>query len=147
MKEIINRKAKFEYQFLQEYEAGLMLTGTEVKSLRQGNANLNDAYCVIKEDGIYILNMYISEYDHGNIHNHESRRTRKLLLKKTEIDKLTRRVNEKGLTIVPYKLYFNERGIAKLNIALAQGKKTYDKRDSLKEKDMKRDLDRNLRIK
>lgn len=147
MKEIINRKAKFEYQFLQEYEAGLMLTGTEVKSLRQGNANLNDAYCAIKEDGIYILSMYIGEYDHGNIHNHEARRTRKLLLRKAEIDKLTRRVSEKGLTIVPYRLFFSERGIAKLTIALAQGKKVYDKRDSLKEKDMKRDLDRNLRLK
>jgi len=145
MKEIVNRKAKFEFNFLQEHDAGIMLTGTEVKALRDGNANLSDAYCVIKEGELFILSLYIGEYDHGNIHNHETRRTRKLLMKKAEINKLERKVTEKGLTIVPYKLFFNERGIAKVGIALAQGKKTFDKRDSLKEKDMKRDLDRTLK--
>lgn len=145
MKEIVNRKAKFEFNFLQEHDAGIMLTGTEVKALRDGNANLSDAYCIIREGELFILSLYIGEYDHGNIHNHETRRTRKLLMKKAEINKLERKVTEKGLTIVPYKLFFNERGIAKVGIALAQGKKTFDKRDSLKEKDMKRDLDRTLK--
>jgi SsrA-binding protein len=146
MKEIINRKAKFEFTFLQEYNAGIMLTGTEVKSLRAGEANLSDAYCVMRDGELVILSMFIGEYDHGNVHNHETRRTRKLLMRKSELHKIEKRVNEKGLTIVPYKIFFNERGIAKVGIALAQGKKTYDKRDSLKEKDMNRDLDRNKKL-
>ena len=146
MKEIINRKAKFEFTFLQEYNAGIMLTGTEVKSLRAGEANLSDAYCVIRDGELVILSMFIGEYNHGNVHNHETRRTRKLLMRKSELHKIEKRVNEKGLTIVPYKIFFNERGIAKVGIALAQGKKTYDKRDSLKEKDMNRDLDRNKKL-
>ena len=146
MKEIINRKAKFEFTFLQEYNAGIILTGTEVKSLRAGEANLSDAYCVIRDGQLVILSMFIGEYDHGNVHNHETRRTRKLLMRKSELHKIEKRVTEKGLTIVPYKIFFNERGIAKVGIALAQGKKTYDKRDSLKEKDMNRDLDRNKKL-
>lgn len=141
-KEIVNRKAKFEYHFLQEFTAGIMLTGTEVKSLRAGNGNLSDAYCLFKDGGLYIKSMYIGEYDHGNIHNHEPRRDRKLLLKKNELYKLERRVKEKGLTIVPYKVFFSERGLAKLQVILGQGKKAYDKRDSIKERDMKRDMDR-----
>jgi len=145
VKEIVNRKAKFSYSFIQEIEAGIMLTGTEVKSLRKGEANLNDAYCVFKEDQLYIHSLFIAEYDHGNIHNHETRRTRKLLLKKTELKKLNKRVKEKGFAIVPYKIYFNERGIAKIQVALAQGKKSYDKRNSIKKKDMKRDLDRAMK--
>ena len=141
-KEIVNRKAKFEYHFMLELDAGIMLTGTEVKSLREGNANLSDAYCLFKDDGLYIRSMYIGEYKHGNIHNHETRRERKLLLKKNELKKLERRVKEKGLTIVPYRLYLSERGLAKLDIRLAQGKKSYDKRQSIKERDNKRELDR-----
>ena len=144
-KEIINRKAKFEYHFLQEFEAGIMLTGTEVKSLRQGNANLSDAYCVIANGELYVHSLFIAEYDHGNIFNHETRRKRKLLLKKTELNKLEKRVKEKGFTIVPYRLYFNDRGIVKVEVVLAQGKKSYDKRDSIKQKDLKRDLDRALK--
>lgn len=139
---IVNRKAKFEYSFLSSFEAGLVLKGTEVKSLRNGNANLNDAYCLFKSDGLYILSMYIGEYEYGNNFNHEPRRTRKLLLKKTELKKLRKRVDAKGFSIVPYRIYFSERGFAKMEIALAQGKKSFDKRNTIKEKDAKRELQR-----
>lgn len=142
MKEITNRKAKFEYQFLQEYEAGIMLLGTEVKSVKAGNANLNDAYCLFVNDELYIKSMYIAQYELGTIHNHETRRDRKLLLRKTELKKLQRRVKEKGQSIIPYKVYIGERNIIKLEIALATGKKAYDKRASIKDKDVKRDMDR-----
>lgn len=145
MKEIVNRKAKFEYHFLQEYEAGILLTGTEVKSIRQGKANLNDAYCLFQGGELYIHSMFIAEYDHGNRFNHETRRKRKLLLTKAELKKLHRRVTEKGLTIVPYRLFISERGIIKLDIALAQGKKSYSKRDTVKDRDMKREMDRQMK--
>ena len=145
--EIINRKAKFEYQFLAEHDAGIILTGTEIKSIRAGNANLKEAYCYFKDGELFINNMNIAEYKFGNINNHEPTRTRKLLLQKTELKKLLRKVKEKGMTIVPYKLFINDRGFAKLTVALAQGKKAYDKRASIKEKDNKRDLDRMKRIK
>ncbi|MEL6389308.1 MAG: SsrA-binding protein SmpB [Bacteroidota bacterium] len=141
-KEIINRKAKFEYQFIQEFDAGMMLRGTEVKSLRAGNANLNDAYCAFVDGELYIRNMYIAEYDHGNIYNHETRRERKLLLTKTELKKLERRVTEKGLTIVPYKIFFSDRGMAKIQIILSQGKKAFNKKESIRERDAKRDMAR-----
>lgn len=146
-KEIVNKKAKFEYQFLNEFEAGVMLVGTEVKALRAGNANLKDAYCHFKNDALWIKSMYIGEYTHGNINNHETRRDRKLLLRKSELKKLNRGVKEKGLTIVPYKIYFSERGFIKIQIVLAQGKKSYDKRSSIKDKDLKRDADRAIRVK
>jgi SsrA-binding protein len=146
-KEIVNRKAKFEYQFIQQYEAGLVLTGTEVKALRQGLANLNDAYCIFDKGNLMVKNMFIAEYDHGTIYNHDARRDRRLLLHKSELKKLERRVTVKGLTIVPYRLYFSDRGFAKLEIALAQGKKAYDKRETIKERDSKRDLDRLKKIK
>lgn len=141
-KEIINRKAKFEYQFLQSFEAGIMLVGTEVKSIKDGNANLTDAYCLFKDGELYIKSLYIAEYAFGNQHNHESRRDRKLLLKKLELKKIERRINEKGNTLVPYKIYLNDRGIIKVEVHLAQGKKSFDKRNSIKEKDLKRDMDR-----
>ena len=146
-KEIVNRKAKFEYSFINMYEAGLVLTGTEVKALRLGLANLNDAYCLFDQGNLMVKNMFISEYDHGTIYNHDSRRDRRLLLRKSELKKLERRVTEKGYTIVPYRLYFSERGFAKLEVALAQGKKAFDKRESIKERDSKRDLDRLKKIK
>ena len=142
IKEIINRKAKFEYNFLQSYEAGIMLKGTEVKSLRNGEGNLNDAYCMIINGEVFIKSMYIAEYAYGNVNNHETRQDRKLLLKKSEIKKIERKINEKGFTLVPYRVFFSERGYIKLEIQLAQGKKSYDKRDSIKERDNKRDLDR-----
>ena len=146
-KEVLNRKAKFEYSFIQMFEAGLVLTGTEVKALRLGLANLNDAYCLFDNGNLTVKSMFIAEYDHGTIYNHDARRDRRLLLRKPELRKLERRVTEKGLTIVPYRLYFSERGFAKLEIALAQGKKAFDKRDSIKERDNKRDLDRLKKIK
>lgn len=144
--EIKNRKATFEFFFIDVYEAGIVLTGTEVKSLRDGNANLSDAYCVFNNGDLYVHSMYIGEYSHGNIFNHEPRRTRRLLLRKSELKKLEKKVNEKGNTIVPYKLYFSERGMAKLEIALAKGKKSYDKRDQIKERDNQRDLERVKKI-
>lgn len=143
---IKNKKAAFEYFFTDEYEAGMQLTGTEVKSLREGNANLSDAFCAFKNGSLYVHSMYIGEYKFGNINNHETRRVRRLLLKKAELKKLTRKVEEKGNTIVPYKLYFSERGFAKLQIMLAKGKKSHDKRDQIKERDSKRELDRMKKI-
>ena len=140
--EIVNRKAKFEYHFLQKYEAGMMLNGTEVKSLRNGDANLSDAWCTFEGDELYIKSMYIAPYKYGPAEQHENRRTRKLLLKKSELRKLKRRSTEKGYTNIPYRLYFNDKGFAKCEIALAQGKRAYDKRKSIKERDVKRDLER-----
>lgn len=145
--EIVNRRAEFEYHFLDTFEAGLVLSGTEIKSVRGGNANINDAFCFFEHGELFIKNMYIKEYAYATYFNHEARRTRKLLLRKTELRKLERKVKERGLTIVPYRLYFTERGFAKLEIALAQGKKSYDKRESIKDKDQKRDLDRLKKIK
>lgn len=139
---IVNRKASFEYQFLDQFEAGIMLTGTEIKSIRDGNANLKEAYCTFKDQELFIRNMFIAEYKYGTNNNHEPTRIRKLLLKKIELKKLHRKVKEKGLTIIPYKLYLSDRGLAKIEIVLAQGKKAYDKRQSIKERDNKRDLDR-----
>ena len=141
-KEIVNRKAKYEYNLMQGFEAGMVLLGTEVKSLRRGEGNLSDAYCLFKDGELFIRNMFIAEYSHGNVNNHETRRERKLLLTKPELRKLERRTTEKGLTIVPYKIFFSERGHAKIEIFLAQGKKSYDKRESIKQKDIQRDLDR-----
>lgn len=140
--EIVNRKAKFEYFFVEEMEAGIMLQGTEIKSIRAGNVNLNDAYCYFKDGELYIRSLYIKEYAFGTYDNHEPRRPRKLLLKKRQLKKLEKKVKEKGFTIVPYRVYMTERGFAKVEIALAQGKKSYDKRNSIKDKDMKRDMAR-----
>ena len=140
--EIKNRKAAFEYHLLDFYEAGLQLTGTEIKSIRQGEANLKDAYCSFEKGELYVLNMFIAEYKYGNQFNHETRRKRKLLLRKRELKKLDKRVREKGFSIVPYRLYFSDRGFAKLEIALAQGKKAYDKRETIKDRDNKREMDR-----
>ncbi|NNE26053.1 MAG: SsrA-binding protein SmpB [Saprospiraceae bacterium] len=141
-KQIINRKAKFEYHFIQGYDAGIMLQGTEVKSLRLGEANLNDAYCMFINDELFIKSLYIAEYDKGNINNHETRRDRKLLLRKSELRKIQKKSQEKGYTIIPYRIFFSERGLVKVEIQLVQGKKAYDKRHSIKEKDVRRELDR-----
>jgi SsrA-binding protein len=144
--EIKNKKATFEFFFIDTYEAGLKLVGTEVKALREGNANLSDAYCIFNGNNLEVHSMYIGEYKFGNVNNHETRRVRRLLLKKSELKKLKRKVDEKGNTIVPFKLYFNDRGFAKLEIALAKGKKSFDKRDQIKERDNKRELDRMKKI-
>ncbi len=141
--EIKNKKASFEYHLLQSYEAGIILSGTEVKSVRDGKTNINEAYCQFDKNGeLWIKNMHISEYKLGTYYNHEPKRDRKLLLKKSELKKLHRKVMEKGFTIVPVKVYFSERGLVKIEIALAQGKRSYDKRHSIKEKDMKREGNR-----
>jgi SsrA-binding protein len=139
---IVNKKAKFEYQFIQSLEAGISLVGTEVKSVKAGNVSMSDAYCLFKNGELYVKSLYIAEYEMGNINNHETRRDRKLLLKKSELKKLERRVFEKGYLIVPYKLYMSDRGFIKLEIVLAQGKKSYDKRHAIKDRESKRDLDR-----
>ncbi|MBL7776139.1 MAG: SsrA-binding protein SmpB [Saprospiraceae bacterium] len=140
--EVTNRRAVYEYHFVQEYEAGMLLTGTEIKSVRAGNVNLNDAYCLFENGELWVRNLYIAEYEYGTNQNHETRRHRKLLLRKAELRKLDRRVREKGFTIIPYKLYLSERGLAKLRIVLATGKKAYDKRETIKQRDDKRALDR-----
>ena len=145
--EVINRKAEYEYKFIQSFEAGIMLTGTEVKSVRLGEVNLKDAFCFFRKGELYIKNLYIAEFKYGNINNHETRRLRKLLLKKPELAKLEKKMKEKGFTLVPYRLYLSERGFVKLEICLSQGKKSYDKRQSIKERESKRDLARLNKIK
>ncbi len=119
-----------------------MLKGTEVKSLRDGQANMSDAWCAFEEGGLYLKNLHINEYDQASAFQHEVKGSRKLLLKKAELKKLEKRVSEKGLTIIPYRIYFSDRGFAKCEIWLAQGKKEFDKRNTIKERDMQRDLDR-----
>lgn len=145
--EYINKKAEFEYQFIDVFEAGIQLKGTEIKSIRNGKVNLRDAYCIFKRGELYVRSLFIGVYDFGNQFNHEPRRARKLLLKRTELRKLEKKVKERGFTIVPIRLFINERGFAKLDIALAQGKKSFDKRESIKQKDQKREMDRIRKIK
>ena len=139
---IKNRKASFEYEFLEKYLAGMALRGTEIKSIREGRVNLQEAYCTFYGEELWVQNMHISAYEEGNILNHEPLRQRKLLLKKKELRKLKTKLEEKGLTIVPIRLFITDRGFAKLEIALAKGKKIHDKRESIKEKDIKRELSR-----
>ena len=139
MIEILNRQAKFNYEILETYEAGIVLTGTEIKSLRNGNANIKDSYANIKNGEIFLLNMHISHYEEGNIFNHEETRTRKLLLHKKEILKLKNKVDLNGYTIVPLKIYFVKRK-AKVLLGLAKGKKTYDKREDIKKRDVEREI-------
>ncbi len=139
---IKNRKARHDYDLLETYTAGLQLVGTEIKSIRQGKANLVDSYCYFEEGELFVKNMHISEYDHGNIFNHDPIRDRKLLLSRRELDKLSKKLKDQGLTIVTLRMYINNKGWAKLDIALARGKKQHDKRDTLKAKQMKRDIDR-----
>ncbi len=143
--EIVNRKAAHLYFFEESYEAGIILKGTEIKSIRAGSVNMNDAYCSFSKGELFLQSMYIKEYDFGNINNHEPRRTRKLLLRRRELKKMEKKVKEKGVTIVPYRLYLNERGFIKLEIVVATGKKSADKRQSIKEKDIKRDMNRTLK--
>ena len=137
--EILNRQAKFNYDILESIEAGIVLTGTEIKSLKKGSANIKDSYAVIKNDEIYLLNMHISYYDEGNIFNHDETRTRKLLLHKKEILKLKNKIELNGFTIVPLKIYF-VRNRAKVLIGLAKGKKIYDKREDIKKRDIEREI-------
>lgn len=142
---IKNKRATFEYEILERFVAGIKLVGTEIKSIRGGKANLTESYCQFYNGELFAKNMHISEYDLGTCNNHEARRDRKLLLNKKELKKLEKKVKESGLTIICTKLFINERGLAKLEIGLARGKKTYDKRESLKLKDAKRDIDRMMK--
>ena len=139
-----NRRAGYEYEFINKYDAGLVLTGTEVKSLRAGNVNLVDSYVDIKNGEAWLHSLYIAPFKHGNIHNHEPTRPRKLLLHRREIEQITKGLEAKGLTVVPIELYFT-RGLAKCKIALARGKKMHDKRASIQEKDSKREIARELK--
>jgi SsrA-binding protein len=139
---IKNRRASFEYALLMELTAGIQLTGTEIKSVRAGKANITDAYCAFVKDELFVRNMHIDEYEQGNIYNHIPKRDRKLLLQRSELSKLKGKMKDKGLTIVPLQMFLSDSGFAKLDIALAKGKKLYDKRESMKDKDVKRDLAR-----
>jgi SsrA-binding protein len=139
---IRNRKARHEYQIETVYTAGMVLTGTEVKSLRGGKASLQEAYCYVNKGELFIKNMNIKEYENGSYNNHDPKRERKLLLKKKEIAKIQRALEAKGYTLVPLSVYFNERNLAKIDIGLGKGKKFYDKRHDIKDKDTKRELDR-----
>jgi SsrA-binding protein len=140
--DIVNKKAAFNYERLESYKAGMVLTGTEAKSVREGKVNLSDSFCFFKHGELWVKNLHISEYKFGTYANHEPLRQRKLLLQKRELKKLQVSVKEKGLTIIPYRLFFNERNIAKLEIFLARGKKVHDKRESIKAKDEKKAMDR-----
>ena len=144
---IDNRRARHEFHFLQTYEAGILLTGTEVKSVRDSKVNLTDAFCYFRNNELWIKNLHISEYKLGTYNNHNPLSVRKLLLHKAELRKLNTKMKEKGLTIVPHKMYFNERGFCKIEIALAQGKKTFDKRETIKARDNKTELDRLRKMK
>ena len=139
---IINRKAAFNFFISSTLEAGIILTGTEIKSVREGKANLGDAFCFLKNGELWIKNMHISEYAPGSYNNHVAKRERKLLLNKIELRKLASRTREKGTTIIPVRLYINERGFAKLEIGVAKGKKKFDKRETLKEAEAKREMSR-----
>ena len=139
---IKNKRASFEYLLLQEFTAGIQLTGTEIKSIREGKASIADAYCTFKGDELFVINMHVAEYSFGTYNNHEPKRDRKLLLTKRELHKMQAKVKEKGFTIIPTLLYINEKGLAKLTISLARGKHHYDKRESLKQKDVKREIER-----
>jgi SsrA-binding protein len=142
--QIKNRRASFEYFIIEEFTAGIQLTGTEIKSIREGNANIADAFCIFRNSELFVINMHIAEYTYGTYSNHEPKRDRKLLMKHRELKKLNTKVKEKGFTLVPTLLFISENGLAKLNIALARGKHSYDKRESIKSRDIKRDTDKHL---
>lgn len=139
---IQNKKARFEFHLLETYVAGIALTGTEVKSIRLGKVQFTDAYCYFRDGELFLKEMHISPYEFGNLNNEEPRRERKLLLKKRELQKLKEKSEEKGLTIIPVKIFFTDRGFVKIEIALAQGKKLYDKRSDIKERDAARESQR-----
>lgn len=143
--DIRNKKASFEFAFLEKYVAGMVLTGTEIKSIRLGKANITDGFCVINNGEMIARNLEISQYEKGTIYNHEPKRDRKLLLKKSEIKKLQNKMKDQGLTIVPLRLFLSEDGWAKLEIALAKGKKLFDKRQDINTKDVQREIQRRLK--
>ena len=143
---IKNRRASFDYSFIEKYTAGVVLLGTEIKAIREGKASLVDSFCYFRNGELFIKNLNISIYTEGNLYNHEPTRERKLLLNKQELTKIQKKMVDKGLTIIPTLLFTSDSGYAKIEIALAKGKKTHDKRDSIKEKDAQRDLRRTLKM-
>lgn len=142
---IRNRRATFDYEILEEFTAGVVLVGTEIKSIRLGKASLNDSYCYFQDSELWIRGMNVAEYDWGTCNNHAPRRDRKLLLERKELDKLERKSQDAGLTIVGLQLFLNDRGLAKVRIGLARGRKSYDKREHLKENDAKREMDKAMK--
>ena len=143
--EIKNKKAKYEYEFVEKFTAGIQLFGTEIKSIRNNKASIAEAYAVMVKNELFIRNMYIADYKDGGHFNHESKRDRKLLLNKLELSKINKNIKNKGLTIIPTRLFISNGGWAKINIAIAKGKKIYDKREDLKTKDVKREIERKLK--
>ena len=142
---IENRRARFDYQFIEHFIAGIVLQGTEIKSIREGKAGLSDSYCYFKGGELYVRNMHIAEYSEASFKNHEPLRERKLLLSRTELRKLENKLKDQGLTIVPVKLFISDKGFAKLDIALAKGKKEFDKRQDIKKKDIEREIGRKIK--
>ena len=144
--DIRNKRAGFEYELLDRNTAGIVLYGTEIKSLRLGKGRIAESFCQLKDGELFVINMNFDQYAHATYFNHQARRERKLLLTRTELRRLDRSVREKGLTVVPLRLFINERGLAKMEVALARGKKLYDKREAIKDKDIRRDADRAVKI-
>lgn len=142
---IQNKRARFEYHLLETYVAGIQLTGTEIKSIRNGKASIIEAYCVVDEGQVWVRNMHIAAYENGSFYNHSPRGDRKLLLNRKEINKIEKFLKDKGNTLIPLKIFISEKGWAKMEIACAKGKKLHDKREDLKEKDDKRDMDRAMK--
>lgn len=142
--EILNRRARYDYSIVEEYEAGIVLTGTEIKSIRMGRMNIKDSYAIVRNEEVYLLNAHISSYEKGNIFNHDEDRTRKLLLHQREIKKINNKLSLEGYTLVPLKVYF-VRGRAKILLGLGKGKKNYDKREDIKKRDMEREIRYNYR--
>jgi len=142
---IENRRARFDYQFLEQFTAGIVLQGTEIKSIREGKAGLSDSYCYFRRGELYIKNLHITEYSEASFKNHEPLRERKLLLSKTELRKLEGKLKDQGLTIIPVRLFLSDRGFAKVDVALAKGKKEFDKRQDIKKKDAEREIGRKLK--
>jgi len=143
---ILNKRAKFDYEFLEKFNAGIVLTGTEIKSIRLGKASIAESFCEFHGLELFMINSHIEEYSYGTHYNHKAKSERKLLLNKRELKSLNKSLQNKGLTIVPIRLYTTEKGLAKIEIALARGKKNYDKRESIKERDTQRDIDRIKKI-
>ena len=139
---ILNKRAKFEYNLMDKYVAGLQLYGTEIKSIRNSKVNLSDSFCSFKGNELFIVGMHIDEYEFGNYANHQPKRDRKLLLKRQELDKISKKIKDVGLTVVPLRLFINDNGWAKIEIAVAKGKKLHDKRNTIKDRDIQRDIDR-----
>lgn len=145
MAELRNKQAYHEYFIDTKYEAGMVLLGTEVKSLREGKASFNDSYCLVQKGEVWVKSLHIAEYSHGTVNNHDPVRDRKLLLEKREIKKIESRLKEKGYTLVPLRIFFSEKGLAKMEIGLARGKKLHDKRESIKRKDVEREMKRYIK--